>query len=62
MEFLYTPQKRKIKHILTGVATDSHRLSSSSMPIENVKKFNSFILPRKLYFHLCSLLERQMKK
>ncbi len=45
------------KTFLTGVATDSHRLSSSSMPIENVKKFKPFILPKKTVFHLCSLLE-----
>jgi len=45
------------KNYLTGVATDSHRLSSSSMPIENTEKFKSFILPKKTVFQLCSLLE-----
>ena len=42
---------------LTGVATDSHRLSSSSIPVENPKKFKPFILPKKTVFQLCSLLE-----
>ncbi len=54
--FIHTTEANG-KTFLTGVATDSHRLSSSSMPIENVKKFNSFILPKKTVFHLCSLLE-----
>ena len=41
---------------LTGVATDSHRLSSSSLEIGNGEAFNSLILPRKAVFQLCSLL------
>ena len=41
---------------LTGVATDSHRLSSSSLEIESVTDFTSLILPRKTVFQLCSLL------
>jgi DNA polymerase-3 subunit beta len=41
---------------LTGVATDSHRLSSSSLEIENSTDFTSLILPRKTVFQLCSLL------
>ncbi len=41
---------------LTGVATDSHRLSSSRLKIESVKDFNSLILPRKTVYQLCSLL------
>ena len=41
---------------LTGVATDSHRLSSSSVEIENTDDFSSLILPRKTIFQLCSLL------
>ena len=45
------------KFFLTGVATDSHRLSSSSMPIESKTNFKSFILPKKTVFQLCSLLE-----
>ena len=44
------------KTFLTGVATDSHRLSSSSLEIESVENFTSIILPRKAVFQLCSLL------
>jgi len=38
------------------VATDSHRLSSSSLEIENANDFTPLILPRKTVFQLCSLL------
>ena len=44
------------RNFLTGVATDSHRLSSSSLEVENTSDFNSLILPRKTVFQLCSLL------
>ena len=44
------------RNFLTGVATDSHRLSSSSLEVENTNNFNSLILPRKTVFQLCSLL------
>ena len=44
------------KNFLTGVATDSHRLSSSSLEIESISDFNSLILPRKTVFQLCTLL------
>ena len=44
------------KNFLTGGATDSHRLSSSSIEIENISNFSSLILPRKTVFQLCSLL------
>ena len=44
------------RNFLTGVATDSHRLSSSSLEIENSSNFTSLILPRKSVFQLCSLL------
>ena len=44
------------RNFLTGVATDSHRLSSSSLEIENTTDFTSLILPRKTVFQLCSLL------
>ena len=44
------------KNFLTGVATDSHRLSSSSLEIDNTNNFTSLILPRKTVFQLCSLL------
>ena len=46
----------KGRNFLTGVATDSHRLSSSSLEIENSSDFNSLILPRKAVFQLCALL------
>ena len=42
---------------LTGVATDSHRLSSSSIPVESLDNFKSFILPKKAVFQLCNLLQ-----
>ena len=44
------------RNFLTGVATDSHRLSSSSLEIDNIQDFKPFILPRKTVFQLCSLL------
>ena len=44
------------RSFLTGVATDSHRLSSSSVEIENINNFLPLILPRKTVFQLCSLL------
>jgi len=50
------------RNFLTGVATDSHRLSSSSIEIENTSNFSSFILPRKTVFQLCSLLTETGEK
>ena len=44
------------RNFLTGVATDSHRLSSSSLEIENAIDFTPLILPRKTVYQLCSLL------
>ena len=44
------------RSFLTGVATDSHRLSSSSLEIQNLNNFNALILPRKTVFQLCTLL------
>ena len=44
------------RNFLTGVATDSHRLSSSSLEIEKVNDFSSLILPRKTVYQLCSIL------
>ncbi|MEC7179687.1 MAG: DNA polymerase III subunit beta [Pseudomonadota bacterium] len=44
------------RNFLTGVATDSHRLSSSSLEIDKVNDFSSIILPRKTVYQLCSLL------
>ena len=45
------------KSFLTGVATDSHRLSSSNLEIEDGSKFESIILPKKTIFQLISLIE-----
>ncbi len=50
------------RNFLTGVATDSHRLSSSSLEIENANNFTSLILPRKTVFQLCSLLAESSEK
>ena len=50
------------RNFLTGVATDSHRLSSSSLEIENIDNFSSLILPRKTVFQLCSLLAESNEK
>jgi len=47
---------------LTGVATDSHRLSSSSMEIEKGKKFTSLILPKKTVYQLSNLLQESDEK
>ena len=44
------------RNFLTGVATDSHRLSSSSFELDKLNNFNSLILPRKTVFQLSSLL------
>ena len=43
---------------LTGVATDSHRLSSSSLEIDTNVNFEPVILPKKTIFQLISLLEQ----
>ena len=50
------------RNFLTGVATDSHRLSSSSLEIENPKNFSSLILPRKTVYQLCSFLTESTEK
>ena len=50
------------RNFLTGVATDSHRLSSSSLEIENSKNFLPLILPRKTVYQLCSLLAESNEK
>ena len=50
------------RNFLTGVATDSHRLSSSSLEVENTDNFSSLILPRKAVFQLCSLLSETNEK
>ena len=50
------------RNFLTGVATDSHRLSSSSLEVERINDFSSLILPRKTVFQLCSLLSETSDK
>ena len=50
------------RNFLTGVATDSHRLSSSSVEIENIENFSPLILPRKTVFQLCTLLTESSEK
>ena len=50
------------RNFLTGVATDSHRLSSSSLEVESIENFSSLILPRKTVFQLCSLLTETTEK
>jgi len=50
------------RNFLTGVATDSHRLSSSSIEIEAGKTFHPLILPRKTVFQLCNLLADTSEK
>jgi DNA polymerase-3 subunit beta len=50
------------KTYLTGVATDSHRLSSSSIEMEPGKKFHSLILPKKTVFQLCNILADTSEK
>ena len=44
------------RNFLTGVATDSHRLSSSSLEIDNINNFSPLILPRKTVYQLSSIL------
>ena len=50
------------QNFLTGVATDSHRLSSSSIESDEIQEFNTFILPKKTAFQLCSLLSENNDK
>jgi len=46
------------KFFLSGVATDSHRLSLSRLEIDKNTDFESIILPKKTIFQLISLLEQ----
>ena len=46
------------KSFLSGVATDSHRLSFSSLEIDPGTDFVSIILPKKTIFQLIALLEQ----
>ena len=50
------------RKFLTGVATDSHRLSSSSLEIDASTDINPLILPRKTVFQLCSLLSDSLEQ
>ena len=50
------------RNFLTGVATDSHRLSSSSLEVQNSDSFSPVILPRKTVYQLCSLLTDSIDK
>ena len=50
--------KLENKLFLCGVATDSHRLSSSSLEIESNTDFEPIILPKKTIFQLIYLLEQ----
>ena len=50
--------KLESKSFLCGVATDSHRLSSSSLEIDPNTHIESIILPKKTIFQLISLLEQ----
>ena len=50
------------RNFLTGVATDSHRLSSSSIEVENADNFSPLILPKKTVFQMCSLLAESTEK
>ena len=50
------------RNFLTGVATDRHRLSSSSLEIDLKGDFSSLILPRKTVFQLCTLLSETNEK
>ena len=53
--YLHTTESEN-RTYLTGVATDSHRLSSSSIEVESGKTFHALILPKKTVFQLCNLL------
>jgi len=50
------------KTYLSGVATDSHRLSSSSLEIDSNTNFESIILPKKTIHQLISLFEQETDK
>ena len=59
--YLHATESNK-NTFLTGVATDSHRLSSSSILVDNIKSFNSIIIPRKTVFQLCTLIDNSNDK
>ncbi len=45
------------KSYLTAAATDSHRMSISKIKLDSKINFDPIILPKKVIFQLCSLLE-----
>jgi len=53
--------KLENKTFLCGVATDSHRLSSSSLEVDEKIHIEPIILPKKTIFQLISLLEQSNK-
>ena len=53
--------KLENKSFLSGVATDSHRLSSSSIEVDSNIQIESIILPKKTIFQLIYLLEQSNK-
>ena len=59
--FLHVTESQD-KFFLTGVATDSHRLSSSNIEIQKNDNFDSIILPKKTVFQLCTLLQDTNEK
>ena len=59
--FLHLTESANKKY-LTGVATDSHRLSFSSIELKDSKVFPSVILPKKTVFQLCSILPESKGK
>ena len=54
--FMHPTASNKTSY-LTGVATDTHRLSSSSIPVQDIENLKSFILPKKTVFQLSNLLQ-----
>jgi len=54
--FIHPTASNKTSY-LTGVATDTHRLSSSSIPVQDIKNLKSFILPKKTVYQLSNLLQ-----
>tara|TARA_B110000438_G_scaffold298555_1_gene347020 strand:+ start:951 stop:1733 length:783 start_codon:yes stop_codon:yes gene_type:complete len=59
--FLHITEKQG-RQFLTGVATDSHRLSSSSIEIDKGINFTSLILPKKTVYQLCILIQETDNK
>ena len=56
--YIHVTESEKTSY-LTGVATDSHRLSSSSISFDKIDDFKPFILPKKAVFQLCNLLQEK---